>query len=286
MAAIWEEYEISPIEIALPGNKVGLTLRAYRMASALTPTDISEREDEDDVFSGRDSRQPLDEEDLPEFDWTEEQLNEIGAGTAEDELAEDAVESKEEKDAKDSKDAKDAKGSKGKKGAKEDEESDAEPESSDQEVPIFLSHKGKLLLFQNADGLVKFVKSKAPHDMSQLKDWPKFAKGLKASDVEVDEDDSFELDLVVENLRGGPDAWDPPLLLSAGEIARDLGYALQLKKVVIALTPGSPLDDLDEALRATGFFAKRKLRKIGTEQASISWRSIIGKISSAVDWRD
>jgi len=284
MAAIWEDYEISPIEIALPGNKVGLTLRAYRMDSALTPTDVSEREDEDDIFSARDSRQPHDDEDLPEFEWTEEQLNEIAAGTAEDELAEDAIESKDEKDSKDSKDAK-----KDKTEAKdedEDEESDAEPEAGDQEVPVFLSHKGKLLLFQNADSLVKFVKSKAPHDMAQLKDWPKFAKQLKASDVEVDEDDSFELDLVVENLRGGPDAWDPPLLLSAGEIARDLGYALQLKKVVVALTPGSPLDDLDEALRATGFFAKRKLRKIGTEQASISWRSIIGKISSAVDWRD
>jgi hypothetical protein len=273
MAAIWEEYEISPIEIALPGNKVGLTLRAYRMGSALTPTDISEREDEDDVFSGRDARQPLDDEDLPEFEWTEEQLDEIAAGTAEDELAEDATESKEEE------------GSKEKEGAEKEEE-DSEPEASDQEVPIFLSHKGKLLLFQNADSLVKFVKSKAPHDMTQLKDWPKFSKALTPGDVEVGDDDSFELDLVVENLRGGPDAWDPPLLLSAGEIARDLGYALQLKKVVIALTPGSPLDDLDEALRATGFFAKRKLRKIGTEQASISWRSIIGKISSAVDWRD
>jgi len=277
MAAIWEEYEISPIEIALPGNKVGLTLRAYRMESALTLTDVSEREDEDDVFSGRDARQPLDDEDLPEFEWTEDQLDGIAAGTAEDELAEDAVESKDEKESKDE--------GKGKKDA-EDEESDAEPEASDQEVPIFLSHKGKLLLFQNADSLAKFVKSKAPHDMTQLKDWPKFTKALTASDVEVDEDDSYELDLVVENLRGGPDAWDPPLLLSAGEIARDLGYALQLKKIVLALTPGSPLDDLDEALRATGFFAKRKLRKIGTEQASISWRSIIGKISSAVDWRD
>lgn len=277
MAAIWEEYEISPIEIALPGNKVGLTLRAYRMESALTPTDVSEREDEDDVFSGRDSRQPLDDEDLPEFEWTEEQLDEIAAGTAEDEMAEDAVESKpESKQDKDSEDETDVK----------DEEEEEETETHDQEVPIFLSHKGKLLLFQNAESLVKFVKSKAPHDMTQLKDWSKFAKALKAGDVEVDEDDSFELDLVVENLRGGPDAWDPPLLLSAGEIARDLGYALQLKKVVIALTPGSPLDDLDEALRATGFFAKRKLRKIGTEQASISWRSIIGKISSAVDWRD
>jgi hypothetical protein len=275
MAAIWEEYEISPIEIALPGNKVGLTLRAYRMESALTPTDVSEREEDDDVFSGRDARQPLDDEDLPEFEWTEEELDEIAAGEAEDKEAEEAVESKDKKDSKDETDSTD-----------EDEDSDAEPEAKDQEVPIFLSHKGKLLLFQNADSLVKFVKSKAPHDLTQLKDWAKFTKGIKASQVEVDEDDSYELDLVVENLRGGPDAWDPPLLLSAGEIARDLGYALQLKKVVVALSPGSPLDDLDEALRATGFFAKRKLRKIGTEQASISWRSIIGKISSAVDWRD
>jgi len=267
MAAIWEEYEISPIEIALPGNKVGLTLRAYRMERSLTPTDVSEREDEDDVFAGRGARQPLDEEDLPEFEWTEEQLDEVAEGPAEDKLAEEAVESEPEK-------------------GKEQEEEPETAADSDQEVPIFLSHKGKLLLFQNREGLVKFVKSKAPHDMTQLKDWSKFAKSLKATDVEVDEDDQYELDLVVENLRGGPDAWDPPLLLSAGEVARDLGYALQLKKVIISLTPGSPLDDLDEALRATGFFARRKLRKIGTEQASISWRSIIGKISSAVDWRD
>src|SRR4030095_148605 len=101
------------------------------------------------------------------------------AGKAEDELAEDAVESKDEKKTE----KKDAKG----ETDAEDEESDAEAEaeSSDQEVPLFLSHKGKLLLFQNAESLVKFVKSKAPHDMTQLKDWPKFAKGLKASEVEV-----------------------------------------------------------------------------------------------------
>ena len=35
-----------------------------------------------------------------------------------------------------------------------------------------------------------------------------------------------------------------------------------------------------------GFFGRRKLRKIGAQQASLGWRSIIGKISAAVDWRD
>lgn len=263
MATIWDEFELSPIEIALPGNKVGLTLRAYRMESQVTATDISEREDEDDVFSARDLRRPLDEEELGEFEWTKEQLDEIAAGPAEDEFAEEAAESEEH----------------------EDEEKE-ESEKPDQEVPVFLTHKGRLLLFKTADSLVTFVKSKAAHDMKQLEDWSAFSKRLKAEDVAPADEDRYELDLVVENLRGGPDAWEPPLLLSAGEIARDLGQALQLKKVIVALAPGSPLDDLDDALRATGFFARRKLKKIGTEQASISWRSIIGKISAAVDWRD
>jgi hypothetical protein len=268
-SAIWAEYEISPVEIAMPGNKVGLTLRAYRMASALTPTDVSEREDDDEVFNARDARRSFDDDELPEFEWTKEQLDEIAAGEAEDKLAEEAVEAE---DASDD----DA----------DDDKKDDEDEPADEEVPIFLSHKGNLLLFRSAEGLASFVKSKAPHDLTQLEGWKKFTSKLKPADIEADESDSYELDLVVENLRGGPDAWDPGLLLSAGELARDLGYALQLPKVLLSLAPGSPLDDLDEALRSTGFFAKRKLRKIGSEQASISWRSVIGKISSAVDWRD
>ena len=66
----------------------------------------------------------------------------------------------------------------------------------------------------------------------------------------------------MENLRGGPDAWDPTLILKAGEIARDLGFALRIEPVHVALAPGSPLDDLDEALRSAesggigSFFAK------------------------------
>jgi hypothetical protein len=82
------------------------------------------------------------------------------------------------------------------------------------------------------------------------------------------------------------------LLIRAAELARDLGYALRIEPIVASLSAGSPLDDLDEALRAAeaggpkSFFAKRKLRKMGEQQAAIGWRTIIGKISAAVDWRD
>ncbi len=106
------------------------------------------------------------------------------------------------------------------------------------------------------------------------------------------EDDTYELDLVVENLRGGPDAWDAPLILKAGEVARDVSFALRIDPVMVALSAGSPLDDLDDALRSAGnggigsLFAKRKLRKIPAQQSSLAWRTIIGKISAAADWRD
>jgi hypothetical protein len=31
---------------------------------------------------------------------------------------------------------------------------------------------------------------------------------------------------------------------------------------------------------------RRRIKKIGAQQASLGWRTIIGKISAAVDWRD
>jgi hypothetical protein len=117
-------------------------------------------------------------------------------------------------------------------------------------------------------------------------------KRVTAKDVVPREEDTYELDLVVENLRGGSDVWDAPLILRAGEIARDLSFALRIDAVLVALSAGTPLDQLDEALRAAegggigGMLARRRLRKIPAQQSSLAWRTIIGKISAAVDWRD
>jgi hypothetical protein len=277
-AAIWAEYDIAPVEIALPGGKAGFTLRAYRPSNELTPTDVSERQNDDELFSSR-GRQDLDEDELPEFEWTEEALDQVEADDAEDEVAERAVEGKDADD--DDDDLED-----------DDDDDDDVAEAVVEDVPIFLSHKGKVLVFADAKSLVTFAKSNAPHDMTQLARWKQFTKDLHADDVVPTEADTYELDLVVENLRSGADGWDNELILRAGELARDLGYALQLPKVILSLAADSPLDRLDETLRSAenggvgGFMARRKLRRIGAEQAAIGWRTIIGNISGAVDWRD
>jgi hypothetical protein len=264
---LWEDVRIQPVEIALPGG-VGLTLRAYRLSSELTPTETEA--EEDDVFDARARARAAESQDDEEVIVDEE----FAALIAEDDSAAPAAAAEEPDEAE---------------FAEADEEAETE---AVEEVPAFLSHRGKLITFKSAESLVSFIRSGAPHDLAQLDTWATVADRVQSSDIDPLPEDRYELDLVVENLRGGHDTWDLPLLIAAGEVARDLGFALRLKPVILALSPGSPLDDLDEALRTAegggmgGFFGRRRLRKIGAQQASLGWRSIIGKISAAVDWRD
>jgi hypothetical protein len=273
---LWDEVRISPVEIAMPGG-VGLTLRAYRLASELTPTEAA-AVDEDDPFVARERRAAARAAEEEEVIVDDDFAALVAEGDADPDRKDAQVdgEAVEEPDPADFVDEK-------------DEEAEQE---EDEEVPMFLSHRGRLLTFKTPESLVSFIHSGAPHDLAQLDTWPTVAERVQSSDIDPSPDDRYELDLVVENLRGGHDTWDLPLLIAAGEVARDLGFALRLKPVILALSAGSPLDDLDESLRSAetggmgGFFGRRKLRKIGAQQASLGWRSIIGKISAAVDWRD
>ena len=263
---LWEDVRIEPVEIALPAG-VALTLRAFRLASELTPTETAV--EEDDPFDARKGGARVDDEEEVIVD------EEFQALLAEGEADADAAKAEEPDPAE-----------------FEDEKDEAEEQEADEEVPMFLSHKGRLLAFKSPESLVSFIRSGAPHDLAQLDSWATLAERVQSTDIDPSPDDRYELDLVVENLRGGHDTWDLPLLIAAGEVARDLGYALRLKPVILALSPGSPLDDLDESLRSAesggmgGFFGRRRLKKIGAQQASLGWRSVIGKISAAVDWRD
>jgi hypothetical protein len=296
--ALWSDVRIQPVEIALPKG-VGYTLRAYRLTTELTPTEVEQDEDDDFAILTRPGDQVPDADEDEEFFDERPFANEPETTTTrrrrrdededeeDDDLDSDAElddddEESDEVEEPDDSDEEDE--------LEEEEEEEEEPEP--EEVPVFLGHRGKVFIFRSEEGLVDFVKSDAEHDFTQLDSWESLKSRIFASTVVPNDEDRYELDLVVENLRGGQDAWDADLIIAAGEIARDLAYALRMQAVSTALSPGSPLDDLDEALRASagggvgGFFARRRLKKIGAQQAALGWRTIIGKISAAVDWRD
>lgn len=277
--AFWEGLSVDPVEVALPAG-VGFTLRAYRMSSEITPSDVSGRAADVEMPT---YASPFDDDDEPEI--TDADLYLDDADTALDEEDVDlegeaeALEETAESDMSELDDEDEA----------EADDASAEP---DEEVPLFLSRDGQLLLFKSPESLVEFVKSGAENDMTQLDNWDRLVSDIRADYVAALPEDQYEMDLVVNNLRGGPEAWDPDLLVQCGQLARDLGHALTIEPVVTALAPGSPLDDLDEALRGVAaggvgtFFARRRARKVGKETASLAWRTVIGKISAVVDWRD
>ncbi|MER7275258.1 DNA primase [Dactylosporangium sp. NPDC000244] len=302
--AMWNDVRIEPVEIALLKG-VGFTLRAYRLNTELTPTEVDEEEDDFAILHRRPAEDEEDDrvvilENAELFEDEEPEPAAVEASSAksrkkpakkddadsdESDESDEAAELDKDSDKPADTDDEDAE-------AEDDEDEEEEEEEEPEEVPAFLSHRGKLLLFRSVEGLVEFVKSDAEHDLTQLDTWESLRKRITVAAVVPTDENHYELDLVVENLRGGQDAWDTDLLLAAGEAARDLAYALRLEPVRTALSPGSPLDDLDEGLRAAaaggmgGFFAKRRLKKIGAQQAALGWRTIIGKISAAVDWRD
>lgn len=292
---VWSAARIDVVEIALPSG-VGYTLRAYRSEDDVETTDISEREA--DTFPDRhrssrgifdhDEKAIVDEDELAEDDT---QGHDFPADFAAEDTPTEELDATDldddEADAEtDEADLDDEADSDAEEAAEEDEE------IAPEEIPVFLGYRGKLLLFRSPEGLLEFVKSDAPHDLAQLGTWPHLAEKVTIDDITPLPEDTYELDLVVSNLRGTRDAWDADLLIRAGEIARDIGRSFELEQVENALATGSPLDDLDEALRASvtggmgGFFGRRKLKKIGTEAAPLGWRTIIGKISGIVDWRD
>jgi hypothetical protein len=269
---LWAEVQVDPVEIALPGG-VGYTLRAYRSSTQIARATVTRPGDEEaDDYDAASAavarrRRGVDEDD------EDEPVDELDEDEFDEEDFEDELDEDEDEDEQDD----------------VDDEDEAEVE---QDIPVFLGRDGKVFLFHNPDKLVEFVKSGAEHELSQIDTWGTLVKRVTSRDIVPLEDDTYELDLVVENLRGGSDVWDAALILRAGEIARDLSFALRIDPVLVALSAGTPLDQLDEALRAAeaggvgAIFARRRLRKIPAQQSSLAWRTIIGKISAAADWRD
>ncbi len=304
--ALWAEVRMQPVEIALPAG-IGYTLRAYRLSTDVLPPDLADREDD---YPTRPSTSPFDEEldereALSAIDEDEltaqalaagrEKSDDDGADGVDDDADDDDARGRHRADDEDGSDEPDDEvdTEDAEESAEAEESEDTAVEDEPEEVPVFLSKGGRLLLFRSADGLVEFVRSGTDNELTQLDTWGELAERLEADDVIPLDEDRYELDLVVENLRGGHDVWDAPLIIQAGEVARDVGYALRIQPVMDALSTGSPLDDMDEGLRTVeeggfgSFFARRKLRKIDAQTtAALGWRTIIGKISAVVDWRN
>ena len=210
----WSAVKVEPVEIAL-NSGVGLTLRAYRMDDEITPADVS----------GRDRRRR--DAAAPVAVTTDEEIRGVRRRGARRRRARPPS-------------SRTTTTTRSRREDEDDEDEDEDEASRTrrpEEVPVFLTHAGKLLLFQRR-GLVEFVRSGAGNDLTQLDTWTKLVDGVRAGTS-----CPAGRGLVRARPRRGeparrPRRWDPTLLIEAGEVARDLAYALRIAGV-LALSPGS-----------------------------------------------
>ncbi|GAA1682445.1 hypothetical protein GCM10009830_32020 [Glycomyces endophyticus] len=265
---LWNETGVDPVELHL-GKDSGYTLRAYRMSDTLPGAKADEAGDDDaDTPDEAEDEVADDADERPDIADDAETVLPEDPDAAEPDPADFADEEPEAAD-------------------EEEDALDAEPE----EVPVFLTRKGKLLVFREPAALVAYVREHDDHDLAAIDEYADLQERVAEDDIVCDENDIYELDLVVANLRGGHEGWEPELLIKAAEVGRDLGYALKNDSIVAALASGSPLDDLDETFRVVvdgglkGKFAKRRLKRNDAQQAAIAWRGVIAKINDHVEWR-
>lgn len=158
-----------------------------------------------------------------------------------------------------------------------------------EQEPVFLGRDETVYLFRSPEGLVEFVRGDAEHDLTRLETWSTVRDAGDDLDVTPQRLNRYELDVVVDIARAGAAAWgdaERETLLLAGEVARDVAYYAERADLLAMLAPGSPLDDLDDALRSSGLLARRKLRRYNGDQIALSWRRIIRELETLVEWHD
>src|SRR4051794_39910459 len=161
----WSGVNVEPVEIALSSG-VGYTLRAYRMDNEITPADVSMREDDVDLPT---RASVYDDEDEDFSDAVDAEFDEAEA---------------DDEEPADETDSADSDGSEGDEtDEEEEEEEEAEPVVEPEEVPLFLTKNGHLLLFRSPQGLVDYVKSGDDNDLAQIDTWKKLVADIKVGYV-------------------------------------------------------------------------------------------------------
>lgn len=162
----------------------------------------------------------------------------------------------------------------------------SEPDEPPQ--PIFLGHQGTIKIFRSSYGLHRFLRSSVPHDLSETEYWWAVTDALDL-DFTPQQLNRYELDLVVDIVRAGYEAWgrqQQATVLLAGELARDIAGYTQDDDLLDIFTPGSALDRLDDDLRTDDRGAVRRMRRNNYYQLALSWRRAIGIISTHVQWHE
>ncbi|MEV4518577.1 hypothetical protein AB0K00_57685, partial [Dactylosporangium sp. NPDC049525] len=158
------------------------------------------------------------------------------------------------------------------------------------EEVCFLDRDGRPLLFRSAAGLARHL-DQEDHVIAGIEGWPEVKDWFTNLVLAPDEEDRIDLEIVPYILQHPPQQWLADVLVRGRDLAAELAEAFDLQDVSGLIAGGSPIDELDDALRlsrqsVTGWSARRRLRGIDAAPLVRDWRRVVDAVDRAVVWED
>ncbi|GIJ72910.1 J domain-containing protein [Virgisporangium ochraceum] len=154
---------------------------------------------------------------------------------------------------------------------------------------IFLARGRRLLLFDSPGSMATFLVTDYNHDLTRLPAWKDIRTSMAQSPPVPDVDDYADFEFILQSLHAAPAEWVPEPFLVCRDMVLEIGTAFDHRRLLELVGPGTPIDRLDDLLRAVetplpGWRSRRQLRKLDANQLGMHWRLAASRLRSIAHW--
>jgi hypothetical protein len=153
------------------------------------------------------------------------------------------------------------------------------------DVPLFLSRGGEILVFSSAEGLENYIADpKVRHRLSDLNFWPEIRDAVAGGDAAVvaGSENTYVLDGLAEQIAAGPETVDSAQLDLAVELLTDAAEARSDEETVEALSSASPLGNLIGSL--TDSDPDRMAPAPPYDDEAAAWTVLVDRFAATLEW--
>jgi curved DNA-binding protein CbpA len=154
---------------------------------------------------------------------------------------------------------------------------------------IFLARGRRLVLFYSPESMATFLTTDLNHDLTRLPAWKDIRISMAESPPVPAVDDYADFEFILQSLLAPPAAWVPQPFVVCRDMVFEIGKAFGHRRLLETVGPGTPIDRLDDVLRAVdspapGWRSRRKLRRLDAGQLGMHWRLAASRLRSIAHW--
>jgi curved DNA-binding protein CbpA len=160
-------------------------------------------------------------------------------------------------------------------------------DGDDDDNVIFLARGRRFVLFDSPESMATFLTTDRNHDLNRLPGWNDIR--LSMADSPPAADDYADFEFILQTLHAPSAAWVPEPFVVCRDLVFEIATAFGHRRLLETVGPGTPIDRLDDVLRAVDgpapdWRSRRKLRRLDARQLGMHWRLAASRLRSIAYW--